>query len=63
MKLMYYVVNNDATLLHQLNGDINKVYQKNQPIFTVFNVWKQYSHVKQITFSILSPENKLFIQI
>ena len=25
---MYYVVNNDATLLHQINGDINKVYKK-----------------------------------
>ena len=60
---MYYVVNNDATLLHQLNGDIKKAYQKNRPIFIVFNVWKQCSHVKQITFPMLSPENKLFIQI
>ena len=63
MKLMYDVVNNDATLLHQINGGINKVYQKNWPLFTVINVWKQCSHVKQITFPMLSPENKLFIQI
>ena len=60
---MYFVINNDATLLHQINGDVNKVYQKNRLIFTVINVWKQWSHVKQITFPMLSPENKLFIKI
>ena len=25
---MYYVVNNDATLLHRINGDVNKFIQK-----------------------------------
>ena len=25
---MYCVVHNDATLLHQIHGDINKVYKK-----------------------------------
>ena len=30
---MYYVVNNDATLLHQINGDINKVYKKKSLVF------------------------------
>ena len=49
---MYCVVHNDATLLHQKNGDINKVYKKKRPIFTVINVWKQCSHVKQITFPV-----------
>ena len=29
---MYYMVNNDCTLLHQSNDDINKVYQTNRPI-------------------------------
>ena len=58
---MYRVVHNNATLLHQINGDINKVYQKNRPIFTVINVWKQCSHVKQITFPMLSQKtNYLF---
>ena len=31
---MYYMVDNDATLLHQTNDDINKVYQKNRPTMT-----------------------------
>ena len=34
MKLMYYMVNNDATLLHQTNEDIDKVYHKNRPTMT-----------------------------
>ena len=33
MNLMYYVVNKDTTLLHQINDDINKVYQKKSADF------------------------------
>ena len=56
---MEHVIHNVAALLHKMNDDINKVCQKNRPIFTVINVWKQCSHVKQITFPMLIPENKL----
>ena len=34
IKCMYCIVNNDATLLHQTNDDINKVYQRNRPTMT-----------------------------
>ena len=40
------MVNNDTTLLHQTNDDINKAYQKDQPILTVSNVWRKCLHVK-----------------
>ena len=52
------MVNDDATLLHQTNDDINKVDQKDRPILTVFNVWRQCLHVKCILLPMFSPENK-----
>ena len=55
MNLMYYVVNKDTTLLHQINDDINKVYQKKSADF--------YSNKCLEIFPMLSPENKLFVQI
>ena len=39
---MEYMIHNVAALLHKMNDNVNKVCQKNRPIFTVINVWKQY---------------------
>ena len=50
---MYHKIYNDATLLHQKNDDIKKVYEKNRPILTVINVLRQCLQVKRIIMPIL----------
>ena len=67
--LMYYMVDNDATLLHQTNDDINKVYQKNRPTMTpndisdnVYKLNELYSPcLLQKTNYLLKCDNKVTI--
>ena len=53
IKLMYYVIHNNPTLLHQTNDDISLVYEKNRTILTVINVWIQCLQVKHIIWVCL----------
>ena len=46
VKCMYYMIYNDATLLHQKHDEIKKVYGKNRPILTIIKVWRQCLQVK-----------------
>ena len=51
---MYYMIYNDATLLHQKHDEIEKVYGKNRPIFTIIKLWRQCLQVKHIILPVFS---------
>ena len=55
IKLIYYMIYNDATLLHQKLMILKKFMKKNQPILTVINVWRQCLQVKRIILPNFSP--------
>ena len=55
---MYFMVNNDATLLHQTNDDINKAYQRNQLTMIANNILRQRLQVECIIFPMCTAENK-----
>ena len=63
IKLIYYVIHNNPTLLHQTNDVTNKVYEKNQPVLTVINGSRHCLYVLLIVLLMFSPENTCPIQI
>ena len=42
IKLMDFMLHNDATLLYKTNDDTKKVYEKNLPILTVIFLFSYY---------------------
>ena len=51
---MYYMIRNNAFLLRQTNDGFKKNYEKNRPILTVINVWRQCLQVNCIILPMFS---------